>query len=93
MLSVVCKTFDGVKAMESYDKEGSINKISGLHGLGASIGRTIDGRFLVICLENLRYVVDCLLLGSLTYFFFSLIRTISLSPFLDMHADHTVASL
>ncbi|KAA8540047.1 hypothetical protein F0562_026739 [Nyssa sinensis] len=28
--------------------------ISGLHGLGASIGRSLDGRFLVICLESLR---------------------------------------
>ncbi|TXG48663.1 hypothetical protein EZV62_024538 [Acer yangbiense] len=54
MLAVVCKTEEGVKALETYDNEGCITKSSGLHGLGASIGRAIDGRFLVICLENLR---------------------------------------
>ncbi|XP_019200516.1 PREDICTED: protein DEFECTIVE IN MERISTEM SILENCING 3-like isoform X2 [Ipomoea nil] len=53
MLAVVCKTYDGVLALETYDKEGLINKNSGLHGLGASIGQPLDGRFLVICLENL----------------------------------------
>ncbi|XP_059629028.1 protein DEFECTIVE IN MERISTEM SILENCING 3-like [Cornus florida] len=53
MLTVVCKTYDGVKALETYDKEGSINKSSGLHGLGASIGRPLDGRFGVICLDTL----------------------------------------
>ncbi|KAJ8534692.1 hypothetical protein K7X08_016420 [Anisodus acutangulus] len=54
MLAIVCKTYDGIKALEAYDKEGYINKTSGLHGLGASIGRPLDGRFLVICLEKLR---------------------------------------
>ncbi|KAL3342277.1 hypothetical protein AABB24_026345, partial [Solanum stoloniferum] len=54
MLGVVCKTRDGHKALETYDKEGLINKSSGLHGLGASIGRPLDDRYLVICLENLR---------------------------------------
>lgn len=63
MLAIVCRTYEGVKALELYDKEGSINKSCGLHGLGASIGRPLDGRFLVICLESLRpyagkYVVD-----------------------------------
>ncbi|KAK7282562.1 hypothetical protein RIF29_11454 [Crotalaria pallida] len=63
MLAIVCKTYEGVKALEMYDKEGFINKSSGLHGLGASIGRALDGRFQVICLESLRpypgkYVVD-----------------------------------
>lgn len=54
MLAVVCKTLDTVNAMESYDKEGLVKKNSGIHGLGASIGQTIDGRFRVICLECLR---------------------------------------
>ncbi|XP_023533710.1 protein DEFECTIVE IN MERISTEM SILENCING 3-like isoform X3 [Cucurbita pepo subsp. pepo] len=54
MLAIVCRTYDGVKMLETYDKEGCINKSSGLHGLGASIGRNLDGRFLVICLEHLR---------------------------------------
>ncbi|XP_068659222.1 protein DEFECTIVE IN MERISTEM SILENCING 3 [Aristolochia californica] len=54
MMAVVCKTHDDVKALETYDKEGQIDKISGLHGLGASIGKQLDGRYLVICLEDLR---------------------------------------
>ncbi|XP_024029766.1 protein DEFECTIVE IN MERISTEM SILENCING 3 [Morus notabilis] len=54
MLAIVCKTYEGVKALEIYDKEGCINKGSGLHGLGASIGRALEGRFIVVCLENLR---------------------------------------
>lgn len=58
MLAIVCKTSDGVKALETYDKEGHINKILGLHELGASIGRPLDGRFLVICLEKLRPYSD-----------------------------------
>ncbi|CAJ2667462.1 unnamed protein product [Trifolium pratense] len=63
MLAIVCRTYEGVKALEMYDKEGCINKSVGLHGLGATIGKPLDGRFLVICLESLRpyagkYVVD-----------------------------------
>lgn len=54
MLAIVCKTHEGVKALEIYDSDGYIDKISGFHGLGASIGRALDGRFLVICLESLR---------------------------------------
>ncbi|XP_071920557.1 protein DEFECTIVE IN MERISTEM SILENCING 3-like isoform X1 [Coffea arabica] len=54
MLAVVCKTHNCVKALEAYDKEGFISKTSGLHELGASIERPLDGRFLAICLENLR---------------------------------------
>ncbi|TKY74088.1 DEFECTIVE IN MERISTEM SILENCING 3 [Spatholobus suberectus] len=38
MLAIVCRTYEGVKALEMYDKESCINKSSGLHGLGASIG-------------------------------------------------------
>ncbi|KAJ4955468.1 hypothetical protein NE237_012251 [Protea cynaroides] len=54
MLAIVCKTYEGVKALELYDREGRINNSTGLHGLGSSIGRPMDGRFLVICLEDLR---------------------------------------
>lgn len=54
MLALVCMTHNGVEALETYNEEGVVSKSSGLHGLGASIGRTIDGRFDVICLENLR---------------------------------------
>ncbi|GLU12028.1 hypothetical protein SLE2022_287370 [Rubroshorea leprosula] len=54
MLAIVCKTFEGVKALETFDKDGVIDKSAGLHGLAASLGKPLDARFLVICLENLR---------------------------------------
>lgn len=56
MLSLVCLTFDGVKALESYEKDGSISKGSGLRGLGTAIGQKLEGRFNVFCLEHIRYV-------------------------------------
>lgn len=54
MLAIVCKTCEGVKALEAYDREGCIDKDAGLHGLAGSIGKPLDERFLVICLEILR---------------------------------------
>ncbi|KAL8248062.1 hypothetical protein R6Q59_009278 [Mikania micrantha] len=54
MLALVCMTYNGVEALETYDKEGFIIKSSGLHGLSATVGRPIQRRFNVICLENLR---------------------------------------
>lgn len=55
MLAIVCKTYNGVKSLEKYDTEGCINKTSGLHGVGTSLGKTLEGRFNVISLETLRY--------------------------------------
>jgi len=57
MLALVCKTYDGVKGLEKYDKDGIIDKSSGVHGLGRSLGKILDGRFTVFCLENLRYIL------------------------------------
>ncbi|GMI95284.1 INVOLVED IN DE NOVO 1, DEFECTIVE IN MERISTEM SILENCING 3 [Hibiscus trionum] len=54
MLAIVCKTYECIKALETYNHDGYIDKTSGLHGCGASIGRSLDGRFRVICLESLR---------------------------------------
>ncbi|KAI8009047.1 Protein DEFECTIVE IN MERISTEM SILENCING 3 [Camellia lanceoleosa] len=56
MLAVVCKSYNGVNALETYGNDGSVSKSSGLHGLGTSIGRHLDGHFQVICLENLRFI-------------------------------------
>jgi hypothetical protein len=56
MLALVCKTYDGVKGLEKYDKDGIIDKSSGVHGLGLTVGKVLDGRFTVFCLENLRYL-------------------------------------
>lgn len=56
MLALVCRTYEGAKALETYNKDGSINKGLGIHAFAASLGRTLDSRFLVICLENLRFM-------------------------------------
>ncbi|KAF9667330.1 hypothetical protein SADUNF_Sadunf15G0011600 [Salix dunnii] len=47
MLAIVCKTYEGVKALETYNNEGHINKDFGLHGLSASIGKELDGPIVV----------------------------------------------
>ncbi|PIM99812.1 hypothetical protein CDL12_27686 [Handroanthus impetiginosus] len=54
MLAVVCKTYEGVKALEEYNRGGLINESFGLHAFAASIGRPLADRFLVICLEDIR---------------------------------------
>ncbi|XP_050236970.1 protein DEFECTIVE IN MERISTEM SILENCING 3-like isoform X2 [Mercurialis annua] len=54
MVALVCRKSQGVKDLEIYDGEGKINSNTGLHGLGCSMGKEIDGRFIVICLEDLR---------------------------------------
>ncbi|KAK4277569.1 hypothetical protein QN277_015547 [Acacia crassicarpa] len=54
MLAIVCKTYEGVRAIEMYDDECNIDKSSGVHGLGSSLGRSLANRFSVICLEYLR---------------------------------------
>ncbi|KAI3471221.1 hypothetical protein Pfo_027884 [Paulownia fortunei] len=54
MLAVVCKTSEGVKALEAYNREGLIDKKFGLHAFATSIGRPLADRFLVICLEDIR---------------------------------------
>ncbi|KAK1399436.1 protein DEFECTIVE IN MERISTEM SILENCING 3-like [Heracleum sosnowskyi] len=53
MMAIVYKTFDGVKDLDSYDKEGITDRNSGLHGIGSSFGRLVEGQFRVICLNGL----------------------------------------
>lgn len=57
MLAIVCRTYEGINALEKYDPEGTVNCYGGLHGIGSSTGRKIIGRFVVICLEDLRQVI------------------------------------
>lgn len=75
MLAVVCKTETCVNALETYNRDGSVDKSSGLHGLGTSIGRSLDDPFLVICLENMRLIFSSIYmfynLGSLMIFPFA----------------------
>ncbi|KAH0864574.1 hypothetical protein HID58_081785 [Brassica napus] len=54
MLALVCKDYKSVKPLEKYDNQGNVDRSGAIHGLASSIGRTIEGHFDVICLENLR---------------------------------------
>ncbi|KAL1203369.1 Protein DEFECTIVE IN MERISTEM SILENCING 3 [Cardamine amara subsp. amara] len=54
MLAIVCKDHDSVMALQTYDNQGMIDTSAGLHGLGSSIGQTIEGNFDAICLESVR---------------------------------------
>jgi hypothetical protein len=40
--------------LEKYDNKGIIDKKEGIHRLPGLIGRFLDGRFTVFCLENIR---------------------------------------
>ncbi|KHN35383.1 hypothetical protein glysoja_029013 [Glycine soja] len=44
MLAIVCSSYEGINALEKYDPEGLINCNGGLHGIGSSIGKRINGR-------------------------------------------------
>ncbi|KAM7268694.1 hypothetical protein ACFE04_010860 [Oxalis oulophora] len=55
MLAIVCKTYEGAKSLETYfDKEDDVSKNLGLHSVGSSIGKKLEGRFQVICLDSIR---------------------------------------
>ncbi|XP_031249476.1 structural maintenance of chromosomes flexible hinge domain-containing protein GMI1-like isoform X2 [Pistacia vera] len=54
MLALVCRSFRAACALEEYEKNGEINYTLGLHGKAAERGKSIVGRFLVICLEDMR---------------------------------------
>lgn len=54
MLGLVCKTYNCIKDLEIYDNKGIIDKKEGIHRLAGTIGRPLDGRFTVFCLENIR---------------------------------------
>ena len=56
MLALVCKDYKSVKPLEKYDNQGNVDRSGAIHGLDSSIGRTIEGDFDVICLENLRHL-------------------------------------
>ncbi|CAN1793954.1 Protein DEFECTIVE IN MERISTEM SILENCING 3 [Linum perenne] len=54
---LICRTFNSVKTLEKYYKPAaSISQIKtnkGVHGFATSMGMTVQGRFLVFCLEEL----------------------------------------
>ncbi|KAM1140862.1 hypothetical protein FF1_040862 [Malus domestica] len=44
MLAIVCRTSEAVMVLEKYDGDGTVLTSAGIHGLGASIGKSIKGR-------------------------------------------------
>ncbi|KAK2635775.1 hypothetical protein Ddye_030567 [Dipteronia dyeriana] len=53
MLAVVCRSFEAVCALEMYEKNGEVDFTCALHALAAALGKSIVGRFNVICLEDI----------------------------------------
>ncbi|KAJ7965338.1 Protein defective in meristem silencing 3 [Quillaja saponaria] len=54
MLAVICRTFAAAGAFEKYKQNGEVDKGLALHAEAAALGKAINCRFLVICLEDLR---------------------------------------
>ncbi|XP_030933131.1 structural maintenance of chromosomes flexible hinge domain-containing protein GMI1 [Quercus lobata] len=54
MLAVVCRSFVTASALENYEQNGEVDCGQALHAAAAARGNSINGRFLVICLEDLR---------------------------------------
>ncbi|KAF3432812.1 hypothetical protein FNV43_RR23914 [Rhamnella rubrinervis] len=54
MLAVVTRTFAAVGALEKYEQNGEVDRRNALYAEAAARGKTINGRFLVICLDEIR---------------------------------------
>ncbi|KAL9436957.1 hypothetical protein AB3S75_022908 [Citrus x aurantiifolia] len=54
MLALVCRSFEAAFALEKYEQDGTIDRKCALHATAAALGKSIDGRYLVICLEGIR---------------------------------------
>ncbi|KAF6146065.1 hypothetical protein GIB67_033424 [Kingdonia uniflora] len=60
MLAVVCKSYAAAKDLEKYGKHGNIDHTDALHAVATKLGKSITGRFLVICLEDISpYCGEC----------------------------------
>ncbi|OVA08214.1 hypothetical protein BVC80_1101g15 [Macleaya cordata] len=53
MLAIVCKSYAAASALECYEKNGQIDHDHALHSVASSVGKSINGSFLVICLEEI----------------------------------------
>lgn len=58
MLALVCRSFEAAFALEKYEQDGTIDRKCVLHATAAALGKSIDGRYLVICLEGIRYDIE-----------------------------------
>ncbi|KAF5189580.1 Structural maintenance of chromosomes flexible hinge domain-containing protein gmi1, partial [Thalictrum thalictroides] len=54
MLAVVCKSYATACTLEKYKEHGDIDHSDALHAVASELGKSIDGRFDVICLERIR---------------------------------------
>ncbi|KAJ8536892.1 hypothetical protein K7X08_035293 [Anisodus acutangulus] len=54
MLAVVCKSRAAARALENYQMDGNVNCASALDIFAAKLGISINGLYLVICLEDIR---------------------------------------
>ncbi|XP_042487826.1 structural maintenance of chromosomes flexible hinge domain-containing protein GMI1 isoform X2 [Macadamia integrifolia] len=54
MLAVVCKSHAVASALEKYENDGKVDRRHALHAAARELGISINRRFLVICLEDIR---------------------------------------
>ena len=55
MFAVACRSFVTATALENYEQNGEVDCGQALHAAAAVCGNSINSRFLVMCLEDLRY--------------------------------------
>ncbi|XVE58363.1 hypothetical protein DITRI_Ditri04bG0163800 [Diplodiscus trichospermus] len=54
MLAVVCRSYEAACALEQYDHNGEVDPKLGLYAEATALGKSISGRFVVVCLEDIR---------------------------------------
>lgn len=57
MLAVVCKHYDDLRLLEGYDKKGRLNPDFALHMFARELGQSINGRYHVLCIEDIRFQI------------------------------------
>ncbi|KAF5442725.1 hypothetical protein F2P56_035352 [Juglans regia] len=54
MLAVVCRSSAAASALEKFEHDGEVHCRHALHAEAAALGKSIYGRFLIVCLEDIR---------------------------------------
>ncbi|XP_076919274.1 protein DEFECTIVE IN MERISTEM SILENCING 3-like [Bidens hawaiensis] len=54
MLAVVCRHYEDINLLESYDENGKLNPNFALHMFTRELGQSINDRYLVLCIEEIR---------------------------------------
>lgn len=55
MLAIVCKSYAAVDALENYEQNGNVDRAHDPHPEAMKFPQSINGRYVVICLEDTRY--------------------------------------